>query len=70
MIRRLLSAGIEVENIFILSASGLIATPASAYVSQHTDCVGVSRLERLGVEGSLVELTQRFKKIPAPAARR
>ena len=50
------------------------ATPADAtYVNENTDCVGfvgASSLERLGVEGPLVELTQRFKKIPAPAAKK
>ena len=62
------------RDIFFLSHGGPIATPEdAAYVNQHTDCVGfvgASSLERLGVEGPLVELTQRFKKIPAPAARR
>jgi predicted TIM-barrel enzyme len=45
----------------------------AAHVNLNTDCVGfvgASSLERLGVEGPLVELTQRFKKIPAPAAKR
>src|SRR5687767_8440763 len=61
------------KDIFFLSHGGPIATPDdAAYVNQHTDCVGfvgASSLERLGVEGPLVELTQRFKKIPAPAAK-
>jgi predicted TIM-barrel enzyme len=60
------------KDIFFLSHGGPIATPDdAAYVNQHTDCVGfvgASSLERLGVEGPLVELTKRFKKIAAPAA--
>ena len=59
---------------YFLSHGGPIATPDdAAYVNQHTDCVGfvgASSLERLGVEAPLVELTQRFKKIPAPAAKK
>lgn len=62
------------KDIFFLSHGGPIATPEdAAYVNEHTDCVGfvgASSLERLGVERPLVELTQRFKKIPAPAAKR
>ena len=57
------------KDIFFLSHGGPIATPDdAALVNQRTDCVGfvgASSLERLGVEGPLVELTQRFKKIPA-----
>ena len=62
------------KDIFFLSHGGPIATPDdAALVNQRTDCVGfvgASSLERLGVEGPLVELTKRFKKIPAPAAKR
>jgi predicted TIM-barrel enzyme len=62
------------KDIYFLSHGGPIATPEDAsYVNQHTDCVGfvgASSLERLGVEASLVDITQRFKKIPAPAAGR
>jgi len=62
------------KDIYFLSHGGPIATPDdAAYVNEHTDCVGfvgASSLERLGVEGPLIELTQRFKKIPVPAARR
>ncbi len=62
------------KDIFYLSHGGPIATPEdAAYVNEHTDCVGfvgASSLERLGVEGPLVELTRKFKKIPAPAAKR
>ena len=62
------------KDIFFLSHGGPICTPDdAAHVNLNTDCVGfvgASSLERLGVEGPLVELTQRFKKIPAPAAQR
>jgi predicted TIM-barrel enzyme len=62
------------KDIYFLSHGGPIATPDdAAYVNEHTDCVGfvgASSLERLGVEGPLVELTQKFKKIPAPAAKK
>jgi predicted TIM-barrel enzyme len=55
------------SDIFFLCHGGPIATPDdAAEVCQRTDCVGfvgASSLERLGVEGPLVELTQRFKKI-------
>jgi predicted TIM-barrel enzyme len=62
------------SDIFYLCHGGPIATPEdAAEVCLRTDCVGfvgASSLERLGVEGPLVELTQRFKKIqhrsPAP----
>jgi predicted TIM-barrel enzyme len=56
------------KDIFFLSHGGPICSPDdAAYINQHTDCVGfvgASSLERLAVEGSLTELTQRFKKIP------
>jgi predicted TIM-barrel enzyme len=62
------------KDIFFLSHGGPIATPDDAsYVNQHTDCVGfvgASSLERLGVEDSLMDITRRFKKIPAPAAKK
>ena len=62
------------KDIFFLSHGGPICTPEdAAHVNLNTDCVGfvgASSLERLGVEGPLVELTKRFKQIPAPAARR
>lgn len=57
------------KDIFFLSHGGPICTPEdAAYVNQHTDCVGfvgASSLERMGVEQSLIDITQRFKKIPA-----
>ncbi len=60
------------KDIFFLSHGGPIATPEdAAYVNQRTDCVGfvgASSLERMGVEQSLVDITKRFKAIPAPAA--
>jgi predicted TIM-barrel enzyme len=62
------------KDIFFLSHGGPISAPDdAAYVNTHTDCVGfvgASSLERLGVEQSLIDITQRFKKIPAPAAKR
>src|SRR5678815_4377793 len=62
------------KDIFFLSHGGPISAPDdAAYINEHTDCVGfvgASSLERLGVEGPLVQLTKRFKRIPAPAAHR
>ena len=62
------------KDIYFLSHGGPISAPDdAAYVNTHTDCVGfvgASSLERLGVEQSLIDITQRFKKIPAPAAKR
>lgn len=56
------------KDIFFLSHGGPIATPEdAAYINTHTDAVGfvgASSLERLAVEDSLTELTQRFKEIP------
>lgn len=61
------------KDIFFLAHGGPICTPEdAAYINQHTDCVGfvgASSLERMAVEHSLIDLTQRFKKIPAPAAK-
>ena len=61
-------------DIFFLSHGGPISTPEdAAYVNERTDCVGfvgASSLERIGVEQSLVDITQRFKAIPAPAIAR
>lgn len=55
------------KDIFYLCHGGPIATPDDAQqVIDRTDCVGfvgASSLERLGVEASLVEITERFKKI-------
>jgi len=55
------------QDIFYLCHGGPIATPDDAQqVIDRTDCVGfvgASSLERLGVEASLVEITERFKKI-------
>lgn len=60
------------KDIIYLSHGGPIATPDdAAYINERTECVGfvgASSLERMGVEQSLVEITQRFKRIPAPAA--
>jgi predicted TIM-barrel enzyme len=56
------------KDILFLSHGGPIATPDdAAYVNERTDCVGfvgASSLERLAVEDSLTQLTQRFKRIP------
>ena len=56
------------KDVIFLSHGGPIATPDdAAYVKERTDCVGfvgASSLERLAVEDSLTQLTQRFKKIP------
>ena len=60
------------KDIIFLSHGGPIATPDdAAYVNERTDCVGfvgASSLERLAVEDSLTQLTQRFKKIPVRKA--
>jgi predicted TIM-barrel enzyme len=62
------------QDIIFLSHGGPISKPEdAAYINQHTDAVGfvgASSLERMGVEQSLVDITRRFKAIPAPAARR
>ena len=56
------------KDIFFLSHGGPICAPEdAAYINEHTDCVGfvgASSLERLAVEGSLTDLTRRFKAIP------
>ena len=68
-VQAIIDAGRRVrKDIFFLSHGGPISTPPdAAYINEHTDAVGfvgASSLERLAVEGSLTELTQRFKKIP------
>ena len=56
------------KDIIFLSHGGPIATPEdAAYINERTDCVGfvgASSLERLAVEDSLTQLTQKFKTIP------
>jgi predicted TIM-barrel enzyme len=56
------------NDVIFLSHGGPIATPNdAAHINERTDCVGfvgASSLERLAVEDSLTQLTQRFKKIP------
>jgi predicted TIM-barrel enzyme len=56
------------KDIIFLSHGGPICTPEdAAFINEHTDAVGfvgASSLERLAVEGSLQQLTQRFKQIP------
>jgi predicted TIM-barrel enzyme len=60
------------KDIIFLSHGGPIATPEdAAYINEHTDCVGfvgASSLERLAVEASLTQLTQKFKRIPVSKA--
>ena len=74
-VRRIIEgARVVRKDIIFLSHGGPIATPEdAAYINQHTDAVGfvgASSLERLGVEQSLIDITKRFKAIPAPAAQR
>jgi predicted TIM-barrel enzyme len=61
------------KDLLFLSHGGPISRPEdAAYINAHTDAVGfvgASSLERLAIEDSLTELTRRFKRIPAPAAR-
>jgi predicted TIM-barrel enzyme len=56
------------HDVICLAHGGPIATPEdAAYINEHTDAVGfvgASSLERLAFEGSLTELTRRFKQIP------
>jgi predicted TIM-barrel enzyme len=70
--RAIIAAANTVRNdIYFLSHGGPIATPDdAAFVNENTECVGfvgASSLERLGVEQSLIDITQRFKKIPVKA---
>src|SRR5438876_131141 len=72
-VQAIIDAGRAVrKDIFFLSHGGPISTPEdAAYINQHTDCVGfvgASSLERLAVENSLTDLTQKFKAIPVKAA--
>jgi predicted TIM-barrel enzyme len=68
--QRLIDAGRRSgrNDIIYLSHGGPILTPDdAAYINEHTDAVGfvgASSLERMAVENSLRELTERFKKIP------
>jgi predicted TIM-barrel enzyme len=59
------------RDIIFLSHGGPIATPHdAAYINERTDAVGfvgASSLERLAVEGSLTNLTEKFTKIPVRA---
>ena len=68
-VQAIIEAGRSVrKDIIFLSHGGPICTPDdAAHINQHTDAVGfvgASSLERLAVEDSLTQLTQRFKKIP------
>lgn len=55
------------NDVFYLCHGGPIATPADArYVLERTECVGfvgASSLERMAVEGPLVEITRQFKAV-------
>jgi predicted TIM-barrel enzyme len=68
-VQAVIEAGRRVrKDIIFLSHGGPIATPEdAAYINERTDAVGfvgASSLERLGVEASLTQLTQKFKRIP------
>jgi predicted TIM-barrel enzyme len=68
-VQSVIEAGRRVrKDILFLSHGGPIARPEdAAYINEHTDAVGfvgASSLERLAVEDSLTQLTQRFKRIP------
>ena len=56
------------KDLIFLSHGGPINTPEdAAFINEHTDTdgfVGASSLERMAVEQSLTDLTQRFKQIP------
>jgi predicted TIM-barrel enzyme len=56
------------KDLIFLSHGGPINTPEdAAFINEHTDAdgfVGASSLERMAVEQSLTDLTQRFKQIP------
>jgi predicted TIM-barrel enzyme len=56
------------QDLIFLSHGGPINTPEdAAFINEHTDTdgfVGASSLERMAVEQSLTDLTQRFKQIP------
>ena len=56
------------KDLIFLSHGGPINTPEdAAFINEHTDTdgfVGASSLERMTVEQSLTDLTQRFKQIP------
>jgi len=56
------------DDVIYLSHGGPILSPAdAAYINERTDAVGfvgASSLERMGVEQSLVRLTEEFKSIP------
>ncbi|MCY3999792.1 MAG: phosphoenolpyruvate hydrolase family protein [Bacteroidetes bacterium] len=73
--QRIIEAARQVrKDILFLSHGGPICTPSdAAYINEHTDTVGfvgASSLERMGIEESLIHLTQEFKQIPCPAAQR
>ena len=61
------------SDVICLSHGGPISTPEdAAYINEHTDAVGfvgASSLERLAFEGSLTDLTRKFKQIPVARKR-
>jgi predicted TIM-barrel enzyme len=68
-VQAIIDAGRRVrKDILFLSHGGPISRPEdAAYINERTDAVGfvgASSLERLAVEDSLTQLTQKFKKIP------
>ena len=62
------------KDIFFLCHGGPINTPSDAErVMKKTDAVGfvgATSLERMGIEASLTHLTQEFKRLKAPAAKK
>lgn len=69
--REIMHAGMEVNpDIFFLAHGGPVNTPEDVrIILDETDVhgfVGASSLERMGVENSLTELTQKFKSLTLP----
>ena len=67
--QKIIEAGKTVrDDVIYLSHGGPISKPEdAAYINEHTDTVGfvgASSLERMGIEGSLTNLTREFKSIP------
>ncbi len=66
------ATGRVLQEIIFLGHGGPTCTPSdAAYINEYTGAVGfvgASSLERMGVEESLIQLTQEFKQIPCPAA--
>ncbi len=67
--QEIVSAAKQVStDVICLSHGGPIATPEdAAFINRNTDAVGfvgASSLERIAMEGSLLDLTRAFKQIP------